>query len=330
MILKKDTVVIGLGKWGLNHVRILSSINRLEGVFDLDQNKIKNISKIFSCYGYESLDDINNNKEIKNVFIITSASSHFSVLKKLNKKNNFFIEKPISANSTELDELRNLLKENNLKIASGHLLNYHPAISVIKDLIKNDYIGDVINIKSFRHNFGRFRIDENVVSSFMPHDLSLIFNFFKNEKIIDKQLFKWRILSPVQDDEARLFLKFDNNKTAIVSNLWTNHKKRHELIITGNKGMIIFDDNEKNINKKIKLIQFEFYSENNHSLPKISTEDYVNINSVAKPLNVEIDQSLKYFDGEIDFIVNSFEESYKILSFIFNLSKQNANLRLVK
>ena len=41
MILKKDTVVIGLGKWGLNHVRILSSINRLEGVFDLDQNKIK-------------------------------------------------------------------------------------------------------------------------------------------------------------------------------------------------------------------------------------------------------------------------------------------------
>ena len=67
--------------------------------------------------------------------------------------------------------------------------------------------------------------------------------------------------------------------------------------------MIIFDDNEKNINKKIKLIQFEFYSENNHSLPKISTEDYVNINSVAKPLNVEIDQSLKYFDGEIDLLL---------------------------
>ena len=164
----------------------------------------------------------------------------------------------------------------------------------------------------------------------MPHDLSLIFSFFKNEKVIDKQLFKWRILSPIQDDEARLFLKFDNNKTAIVSNLWTNHKKRHELIITGNKGMIIFDDNEKNINKKIKLIQFEFYSESDQILPKISTEDYININSVVKPLNVEIDQSLKYFDGELDFIVNSFEESYKILSFIFNLSKQNANLRLVK
>ena len=110
MILKKDTVVIGLGKWGLNHVRILSSINRLEGVFDLDQNKIKNISKIFSCYGYESLDDINNNKEIKNVFIITSASSHFSVLKKLNKKNNFFIEKPISANFDEVDLLSKLFK----------------------------------------------------------------------------------------------------------------------------------------------------------------------------------------------------------------------------
>ena len=75
---------------------------------------------------------------------------------------------------------------------------------------------------------------------------------------------------------------------------------------------------------------FEIYSENNYSLPKISTEDYININSVAKPLNVEIDQSLKYFDGEIDFIDNSFEESYKILSFIFNLSKQNNNLRLVK
>ncbi len=51
MNLKKDTVVIGLGKWGLNHIRILSSINRLEGVFDLDKNKIKNISKIFSCNG---------------------------------------------------------------------------------------------------------------------------------------------------------------------------------------------------------------------------------------------------------------------------------------
>jgi len=29
MNLKKDTVVIGLGKWGLNHIRILSSMNRL-------------------------------------------------------------------------------------------------------------------------------------------------------------------------------------------------------------------------------------------------------------------------------------------------------------
>ena len=69
--------------------RILSSINRLEGVFDLDKNKIKNISKIFSCNGYESLDDINNNKEIKNVFIITNATSHFSVLKNSTKKKIF-------------------------------------------------------------------------------------------------------------------------------------------------------------------------------------------------------------------------------------------------
>jgi UDP-2-acetamido-3-amino-2,3-dideoxy-glucuronate N-acetyltransferase len=71
-------------------------------------------------------------------------------------------------------ELVKIAEEKNLILMVDHVLQYHPAMQKLKDLIKNGELGEIKYIYSNRLNFGKFRREENTLWSFAPHDVSLI------------------------------------------------------------------------------------------------------------------------------------------------------------
>ena len=52
----------------------------------------------------------------------------------------------------------------------GHILEYHPAIIKLKELVENGELGNIKYIYSNRLNLGKFRTEENILCSFVPHD----------------------------------------------------------------------------------------------------------------------------------------------------------------
>jgi len=324
-----DTVVIGVGNWGSKHVSTLNTSSRLLGIFDKDQNKSKYISKIYQCHNYKSIDEISKDSRVKNIFITSSASTHFDLFEFFSKKNikNFFIEKPICLRNSDLDIMKATIKNKNLKVCSGNLLHYHAGFQKVLSLIQNNQIGKVLSIKSYRQNFGKFRFEEDVIFSLMPHDLSMIFRILNNKSddILNYELFNSKFLLE-HTDESRMYLLFKNNVQALVSASWVSPTKRHELIVLGESGIISFKDSEENPNRKITLSKFDFdtisINETSKLLPKISSKEFINYNSDVKPLQNEIKYALKYFDGIEPSLHNSYDESYDITKFLLSLNKE--------
>ena len=98
--------------------------------------------------------------------------------------------------------------------------------------------------------------------------------------------------------------------------------------------LIIFDDTNQNINKKITLKYLDYQKQESELFPSIARSENISIDNYNEPLKNEIQKTLEYFDGKIDEVHNSFKESKKILELIFKLKENSFSkdnfLRLVK
>ena len=56
----------------------------------------------------------------------------------------------------------------------GHILQYHNAVIKLKELIDNGELGNIRYVYSNRLNIGKIRVEENILWSFAPHDISVI------------------------------------------------------------------------------------------------------------------------------------------------------------
>jgi len=141
----------------------------------------------------------------------------------------------------------------------------------------------------------------------------------KGNKILNTKLINLKLLSKIYDDSI-ISLNFKNGINSTISVSWTSPYKERRFIVTGTKGILILDDT-LSYDKKLKSIFFEFIKENNFVSPGIIKEDYINVKP-SEPLELEIHESLKFFDGKIKKIFNNFNESKKILELIFKMNEK--------
>ncbi len=112
---------------------------------------------------------------IKGVVIATPAVLHYKMVKEaLNKGKHVFVEKPLSLNINEGQELVEISKNKDKILMVGHILQYHPAVLKLDEMIKKGELGKIQYIYSNRLNLGKFRTEENILWSFAPHDISVI------------------------------------------------------------------------------------------------------------------------------------------------------------
>ena len=166
--------VVGVGKWGVNHARTLTSLNVDVGCVDNDIQRLNFLKKSFPKIKiFQSLEE-----SLKNGYdgyiIATPPSSHTRIAKMLILNNKpVLVEKPLALSIHEAKELKKILMKNNGTLLVGHLLLFHPAIIKIKSMIDEGRIGKIQYIYSNRLNLGTVRSEENVFWSLAPHDISL-------------------------------------------------------------------------------------------------------------------------------------------------------------
>ncbi len=235
--------VIGAGYWGINLVRNFHALKVLASVCDISPSTLTSIQKKFPAILVEpEVDKLFLQKDMQALVISTPAVTHFELAKKaLEHHKDVFVEKPLALKYSEALQLVELAKGNNLILMVGHLLQYHPGMLKLKDLVSNGELGTIEYIYSNRLNLGKIRREENALWSFAPHDISIMLWLLESMPIQVNAVGGNYLQPNVADTTISTFL-FDNGVRGHIYVSWLHPFKEQRLIVVGSRKMASFND----------------------------------------------------------------------------------------
>lgn len=238
-----NVAVVGMGYWGKNLVRNFYEIGSLAAVCDSDRS-VETTCK--EQYGnikfFNEFQSVLADTDITAIALATPAVAHFQMAKAaLEAGKDVFVEKPLAIEVKDGQELVELAKARQRILMVGHILQYHPAIVKLQELIQQGSLGKIHYFYSNRLNIGKIRTEENILWSFAPHDISVMLSLlnevpnrvscqggaYLNREIFDVTLSQFDFPSGVQ---AHIFVS------------WLHPIKEQRLVVVGSEKMAVFDD----------------------------------------------------------------------------------------
>ena len=213
-------VQIGTGGWGKNHARILSELGVLVAVCDTDPQKSKEYGEKYSVNHYESLDDVFATEEFDGAFVVTPTSTHFGIAKKLiEAKKHVFVEKPLTYDSTEGEQLRDLADKNKVVLTSGYIERFNPAVDIVKDFVQSKKYGELVMLEFHRENRIPLHIkDVGIIHDTSVHDIdTAMWLFGQTPNVVFARAGQ---IKHEHEDFASIMLGFENNKVAVILSNW--------------------------------------------------------------------------------------------------------------
>ncbi len=237
--------LIGTGAWGRNLLRNFLNMNGAELSVCCDSDTERCATALNGARGVNRTtdpEDIFANPEIDAVAIATPAPTHFALAKRaIESGKDVYVEKPMTLRLDEAVELVELAETNDKILMVGHLLEYHPAVLKMKDLLDSGELGDPYYIYSERVNLGKIRQDENALWSFAPHDISVILHLL-DEEPVEVSATGAAYIQPDIEDVVFLWMRFSDDKLAQIHVSWLDPHKIRRTTLVGSKKMVVFDD----------------------------------------------------------------------------------------
>jgi UDP-2-acetamido-3-amino-2,3-dideoxy-glucuronate N-acetyltransferase len=235
--------LIGGGYWGKNLARNFLQLNALHSIVDPSDAALQSYGadydSIVKCRSY---DEVLANPEISSVAIAAPAILHYEMAQKaLRAGKHVYVEKPLSLAVTEGRELIALAQSRGLILMVGHLLQYHPCVEKLREMVTAGELGRLFYITSNRLNLGKIRSEENALWSFAPHDISVILGLAGSlpETV---QCTGEHYLTRGVADTTLTQMTFPGGLKAHVYVSWMNPFKEQKLTVVGSAGMAVFDD----------------------------------------------------------------------------------------
>lgn len=246
--MNKNIAVLGCGYWGKNLVRNFQALGALGAVCDpteAGQELARTLApEVRICSTPEELfqDD-----SIQGVVIATPAVTHADLTRQaLLAGKDVFCEKPLALRYEQAKKNTEIAEKNGQILMVGHILEYHPGILKLRELIAEGELGQIRYIYSNRLNLGKVRNEENILWSFAPHDIAIILRLV-GEMPFQVTATGGAYIQPNIADITVTQLLFDNGLAAHIFISWLNPFKEQKLVVVGSKRMITFDDRRKEL-----------------------------------------------------------------------------------
>ena len=235
--------VIGAGMWGKNLVKNFAELGVLDSVADaVPENQAWVKENYPDVTVYHDSDTLIGAGEVDAVAIATPPHTHHVIAKQAMEAGmDCFVEKPLTLDVAEAEDLVKIAKETERVLMVGHLLIYQPAISFIKDYLESGSLGKVFTLTQRRSKLGRVRNVENVLWSFGVHDVAVLLHLVGEEPSEVTGSGHSGISDGIEDD-YHLHLSFPSGVKANLHNSWYWPRVERELVVTGEKGMLVFDE----------------------------------------------------------------------------------------
>ncbi len=276
---------LGCGGWGRNIVRTLQNVQGVAAVVDpteTGRSTAKDLAPDASIHAEPTA--VFADDTIDAVMIATPAETHFDLAKRaIEAGKDVFVEKPLTTDLEEARALVQLAEAHDRVLMVGHLLEYHPALLRLHELINEGELGEVRYIVSNRLNLGKVRTEENALWSFAPHDIAVILRLVgaDPERIVATG---GSYLTPGIADATVTQLAFPSGVRAHIFVSWLHPFKEQKLVVVGSKKMATFDD----VNKQLVLHDQRVDFENGQPVPIRGEGTPVAFDQSVSPLEAEV------------------------------------------
>lgn len=286
--------VIGVGAMGQNHVRVYSKIKNanLLAISDLMKGTLAELSREYDTVGYVDYDNILKMPEIGAVSVCVPTTYHHEVvMSAIQHGKHVLVEKPIAFTLDEAKEMVEAANESGVKLATGHVERFNPAVLEAKRLIEEGVIGEVVSASAKRVGPFPPRIkDVGVTVDLAIHEVDIMFYLFDSPASQVYANMGSRLEKCEYEDHAELMMKFENGVVGILETNWLTPYKKRQLEITGVDGIISIDYIDQTVEvygknaQKVKVEHKEPLKEElnsflsaiiNNEEPKITGEDGV-------------------------------------------------------
>lgn len=235
--------LVGCGYWGKNLCRNFHALGSLSSVVDATENGQSTARSIApNAIVTDNFDDILSNDKIQGIALATPAETHAKLaIQSMLAGKDVFVEKPMALSIEDAQAMQEIAIETDRILMVGHLLEYHPAVLKLRELVGSGELGKINYVYSNRLNFGKVRTEENALWSFAPHDVAIILRLL-GQSPIEVSASGGSFLTEDIADITVSNLRFSDNSSAHIFVSWLHPYKEQRLVVIGDKKMAIFND----------------------------------------------------------------------------------------
>jgi len=245
-----NIAVVGCGYWGKNIVRNFYELGALRWVCDVRAETLEEVKQKYHVQTTTDLGEVLADAGVEGVVIAAPAVEHYTLATRcLLAGKHVFVEKPLTLHVEDGRRLVEMARNCGRVLMVGHILQYHPAILRLKEMIHKGELGKIKYIYSSRLNLGKLRTEENILWSFAPHDISAIL-FLLGEMPTRVASQGGTYVDSQVVDTTMTTCEFKSGVNAHIFVSWLHPFKEQKLTIVGGKKMAVFDDMEK-VNKLV-------------------------------------------------------------------------------
>jgi predicted dehydrogenase len=237
--------VAGLGYWGPNLARNLDALAGCEvrWLCDASEEARERHRPAFpGALLTPELDEVLGDPEVDAVVLATPVPTHAALAERvLSAGRHCFVEKPLAQSVADAERVVAAAADAGRVLMVGHLLEYHPGVIRLKELVDSGELGDVHYVYSNRLNLGKLRSDENALWSLGAHDVSVVLRLL-DEEPVEVDAHGESYMRDGIEDVVFCFMRFPSGRAAHLHLSWLDPHKERRFTVVGSRRMATFDD----------------------------------------------------------------------------------------
>jgi len=237
--------VVGAGQWGPNLIRNFHNrrTSEVAWVVDRDAGRLDQVRERFPDIQLATDPEaVMADGRTDAVVIATPTSTHYALARRaLAGGKHVLVEKPITADSTEAEELCSLASGAGRVLMVGHVFVYNPGVQRVRQLLAAGELGRVYYVSMVRTNLGPIRVDVNAAWDLASHDVSVA-NYWLGSAPLAASAVGGSWINPGVEDAVFATLRYPNDVLVNLHISWLSPRKTREITLVGDRRMLTFDD----------------------------------------------------------------------------------------
>ena len=190
MVKQVNLALLGAGYWGTKlateYIQAHRYVDKFNFIGIVEPNKerlayVGHKLNLPSSMLFHNVDDCLGSPEISAIHIATPNETHYDIATEaLTRHKDILLEKPMALNTRDAFKLARLSESSGNVLLVGHIFRFNAALSRVKDILKNQDIGNLRYLHlSWLDNLNPVP-DRDIIFDLLPHPVDII-NYLTDE-----------------------------------------------------------------------------------------------------------------------------------------------------